>query len=123
MSLAFSACSGPDSDLPEPYRRLAVPETLIQSPEAHARGRALFLKNCALCHGEEADGRGVRRSSLNKPPQDFTDPVWRARMTPRHVFFVVREGERGTAMPAWKVFDDEQTWDLVAYLLSVSGKS
>jgi len=122
MSLAFSACRGRDAELPEPYRHLAVPEATLQSPQARARGRSLYLKNCALCHGEEADGRGVRRSSLNKPPRDFTDPAWKARVTPRHIFFVMREGSPGTAMPAWKALDDEQTWDVVAYLLSV-GKS
>jgi high-affinity iron transporter len=121
-SLAFSACRGRDADLPEPYRHLAVPQALLQSPEARARGRKLYLEHCALCHGDQADGRGVRHSALNKPPQDFTDPAWRRRMTPRHVFSVIREGSPGTAMPAWKIFDDTQTWDLTAYLLSVGQK-
>jgi mono/diheme cytochrome c family protein len=122
-SLAFSACRERDADLPEPYRRLDVPESLLQSPEAVARGREIYLEHCALCHGDQADGHGVRRSALNKPPQDFTDPAWRRRVSPRHVFFVIREGSAGTAMPAWKIFDDTQTWDLTAYLLSVAGKS
>jgi len=36
------------------------------------------------------------------------------------VFFTIQEGSQGTAMPAWKNLSDEQTWDLVAYLLSIS---
>ena len=50
LSLTFTACSGPDSDLPEAYRRLEVPEALLRSPEARASGRKLFLANCATCH-------------------------------------------------------------------------
>jgi len=119
MSLAFSACNGPDSGLPETYRRLAVPAARLESPEARERGRALFLEHCALCHGDRADGRGVRRQGLASQPRDFTDAGWRERTSPRRVFSVIREGSPGTAMPAWKALDDGQTWDLTAYLLAV----
>ena len=42
LSLTFTACSGPDSDLPEGLPRVPVPEARLRSPEARARGRALF---------------------------------------------------------------------------------
>jgi high-affinity iron transporter len=119
MSLAFSACKGPDSGLPEAYRRLAVPAARLESPEARERGRALFLEHCALCHGDRADGRGVRRQSLSTPPRDFTDPAWRNRTSARRVFHAIREGSPGTPMPAWKTLEENQTWDLTAYLLAV----
>ncbi len=121
MSLAFSACRGRDGDLPPRYRDLAVPEAALSSPAARERGRALFLEHCALCHGERADGRGVRREGLTSPPRDFTDPAWRLRTSPRHVFSTIREGERGTPMPAWAALSDSEVWDLVAYLRSVAG--
>ena len=123
MSFVSSACSGPDAKLPEPYRRIAVPTEQLESPQARARGRALFLEHCALCHGERADGRGIRQQALSTPPRDFTDRAWSERTTPRRVFYVIREGSAGTPMPAWKALDDGQIWDLTAYLLSVSGKS
>ena len=82
MSLAYSGCKGPDGDLPGPYRSLKVPERTLASPEARERGRALYLQHCALCHGDRADGRGVRRQGLNSPPRDFTDPAWRRRTSP-----------------------------------------
>jgi len=119
MSLVYSACKARDGDLPRAYRDLAVPAGRLHAAEARERGRALFLEHCALCHGDRADGRGVRRQGLSSQPRDFTDPAWRARVSPRHVFYVIREGSAGTAMPAWKALDDEQTWDLAAYLLAV----
>jgi mono/diheme cytochrome c family protein len=122
MSLAFSACRGRDGDLPRRYRDLAVPERQISSTEAAARGRALYLAHCVLCHGERADGRGVRREGLSSPPRDFTDPSWRRRTSPRRVFFTIREGSRGTPMPAWGILSDPEIWDLTAYLLSVGEK-
>jgi mono/diheme cytochrome c family protein len=35
------------------------------------------------------------------------------------VYFAIREGVHGTPMPAWKSLDEDATWDLVAYVLSV----
>jgi mono/diheme cytochrome c family protein len=40
-------------------------------------------------------------------------------MNPRRAYYVIREGLRRTPMPAWKILDEDQTWDLVAYVLSV----
>lgn len=120
--LACSGCSD-DRDLPQQYRKLEVPSARLASAEARQRGRDLFLEHCALCHGVHADGRGERREGLVPPPRDFTSVAWRRGTSPRRVFFVIREGVRGTAMPAWRTLDDDQTWDLVAYVLSVSGET
>jgi mono/diheme cytochrome c family protein len=120
MLLGCSGCRDADRDLPPDYRRLAVPQALLASEAARARGRALYLEHCALCHGERADGRGVRREGLAQPPADFTSPAWRRRTSPRRAYFVIREGVRGTPMPSWKALDEAQTWDLVAYVLSTS---
>ena len=119
MWLAFSACRGGDGDLPEPYRSMTVPEAQLRSTEAREHGRKLFLQYCALCHGERADGRGVRQQALSTPPRDFTDRAWRERTSPRRLFQVIREGSPGTAMPAWKSLEESDAWDLAAYLLAV----
>jgi mono/diheme cytochrome c family protein len=117
---ALPACNR-ESDLPASYRELKVPADLLASPAARERGRALFRTSCVLCHGIKGNGQGVRREGLSEPPRDFTDEQWRARTTPRHVFFAIREGVRGTPMPSWKGFTDDETWDLVAYVLSIAG--
>ncbi|HXY39762.1 MAG TPA: cytochrome c [Vicinamibacteria bacterium] len=123
LSLACTGCSGPDSDLPPAYRRLEVPQALLRSPEARARGKALFGANCVLCHGLRGDGHGPRALGFAKPPANFTDPYWRKRATPRHVFFTIREGVHGTPMPRWDWLDEGETWDLVAYVLGLGAES
>jgi high-affinity iron transporter len=119
ISLTFSGCSDRDRDLPPEYRRLEAPEARLRSAEARERGRALFEQHCALCHGTRADGQGVRREGLTSRPRDFTDPSWRGRASPPRIFYALREGVRGTAMPSWRSLSDGETWDLVAFLLSV----
>jgi mono/diheme cytochrome c family protein len=119
MALLFTACRS-DGDLPPSYRAIRVPGDRLASVEARERGHRLFLQNCALCHGVAADGHGVRREGLSTPPRDFTDPNTRRALSPRRMFFVIREGVRGTAMPSWKSLDEGAAWDLVAYLRSVA---
>ena len=113
-------CSKPD--LPAPYSSLAAPEAILTSMEARDRGRELFLEYCAICHGEEADGQGVRRM-LSSSATDFTDRAWRERSAPAYVFYIIREGKQGTPMPSWKVLDESESWDLVAYVLSVADEA
>jgi len=119
ISLTFTGCSDRDADLPPEYRRLETPEARLGSAEARERGRVLFQQHCALCHGPRADGQGVRREGLTSRPRDFTDPAWRREATPRRVFYALREGVRGTAMPSWRSLPEAEAWDLVAFLFSV----
>lgn len=82
----------------------------------------MFLERCAICHGTRADGHGMRSEGIEPAPRDFTNPDWRAATSPRRVFFAIRQGVAGTAMPAWTTLTEEQTWDLAAYVLSVGRK-
>jgi len=120
LALLVHGCSDAESALPAEYRDLAVPRERLESIEARSSGRDLFARHCAICHGERADGHGRRRNSLSTPPADFTRPDWRARTSEKDVYRVIREGVRGTAMPAWKALDPSETWDIVAYVLSVA---
>ena len=117
--LILSACTDPDRDLPASYRSIAVPSERLSRSATRQRGRELYLRHCALCHGQRADGRGLRQRSLSSPPADFTDPAWRAQTSPRKVYHVIREGVPGTPMASWKSLTEEQCWDLTAFLLSV----
>jgi cytochrome c len=120
MMLILSGCLNRDSGLPPSYRDLAVPKAMLASAAARARGRKLFLTNCALCHGVRGDGEGIRNEGLDPKPLDFTNPGWRSQATPRQIFYAIRNGVRGSAMPRWNAFSDNETWELVAYVLSIA---
>ena len=120
MSLALSACSAEKAQSVIDYNSIDVPVDRLFSDEARLRGRALFRKKCALCHGERADGNGVRREGLSGKPINFHNQEWRANTSPLDVFRILSEGKRGTSMPAWPTLSDEQKWDIIAYVLSVA---
>ena len=102
---------------------VAVPPGL-DTPQALARGRALFLDHCAICHVENADGQGPRRPSLSPAPANFRDPSWRERSSPGQTFRKIRDGVPGTPMAGWKpVLSETQTWEIVAWLHAAGGGS
>ncbi len=114
------APSSPDADLPAQYRDIVVPTNLLASTKARTRGAVLFQKNCVICHGERGDGRGIRSQAFSTRPRDFTDRSWRERTTPRHVYYAIREGVRDTAMPSWRSMSEQESWEVVAYILSLA---
>ena len=98
MSPACLACSDL-GDRHELQRAAASYQARLADPAARARGRVLYQQNCALCHGERGDGRGIRREGLSTSPRDFTDPSWQKGTTPLQVYLTVRDGKAGTSMP------------------------
>lgn len=120
--LALSGCSRAGGDLPAAYRDLPVPAVRLGSEAARERGRSLFREHCALCHGLAADGHGERRHGLSPPPVSFASRDWRRGASAIRVFYFIREGKRGTAMPGWRAASPDQAWDLVAYVMSVANQ-
>lgn len=98
------------------------------SPEDLESGRALYAENCAACHGENGDGRGVMADSITADtgqmsghadggPTDFTHAETMLGASPALLHGKIVRGGMGTGMPYWgPIFTEEQVWALVAYL-------
>jgi mono/diheme cytochrome c family protein len=120
-SLSLSACSFSDRDLPSLYRELAVPRGRLASPDWQRQGRTIYRQHCVLCHGEQADGRGVQAHDLTPPPRDLTNVEWQVRTDEQHVYYAIAEGRHGTPMPPWKAtLSPGEIWSLVAYIRSLA---
>ena len=119
MSLALSACNAPGDAT---QLAATVPFERLESREVRERGQMLYLKHCAFCHGERADGVGIRREGLSRRPTNFRSRDWRENADPLDVYRLVTEGKQGTSMPAWPTLDDDERWAVVSYILSVAGE-
>jgi mono/diheme cytochrome c family protein len=56
---------------------------------------------------------------MNPPPANLTVPPWSETANAGRTFLAIRNGVRGTAMPAWTAFTDRQVWELVAFIMSL----
>lgn len=81
------------------------------------RGSALYLANCATCHGTRGDGQGPRAYFINPKPRNFVEPASRARLNRPALLQAIAEGRLGAEMPAWdKVFTEQQIADVGEYV-------
>lgn len=107
------------------------------TPESLANGEQLYAQNCAACHGENGDGKGVFADDLaasgessmqtmsrsqemsRQTPANFTDPKRMLGASPALLQGKILRGGMGTGMPMWgSIFTEQQIWDLVSYLYS-----
>ncbi len=96
---------------------LLVSSLAFQAAGPAADGAAIFKKNCMMCHG--AGGRGF--SALKTP--NFTDPKWQSSTKDKEMREVVKNGKKGTAMPAFGgQLKDEEISAVIAYIRSLKKK-
>jgi PQQ-dependent dehydrogenase (methanol/ethanol family) len=85
---------------------------LGSNPSAVAAGRAVFDQTCQACHGPGATGdRGpaLNTGAFSRGSEDGD------------LFHTIREGLPGTQMPPFRGLTDQQVWQVVSYLRSLSG--
>ena len=85
---------------------------LDASADVIAAGRVVFDQTCQSCHAP--GGTGDRGPALNTG-------VFGHGSDDGDLFRTIREGLAGTQMPPFRGLTDEQIWQVVAYLRSLSG--
>ena len=117
MLASAAACARPAGE--PPAAAPPAPEERLASPEAVVAGHALFLRYCAPCHGAGGHGDGPRAARLSKAPADLA-ALPEAHRDPGRLFAVLHDGVRGSDMPSWQALEEEQLWDLVAYVRALA---
>ena len=114
---------------PVPFTARFQQNPVADTPENVDRGRQIYQANCAICHGPRGLGDGPQAFVLNPKPFNLQLHV------PLHptgeIFYWIRNGVPGTAMPAWKdatnadgtpKLTEEQTWQVIRYLDALAAK-
>jgi mono/diheme cytochrome c family protein len=115
--------------LTRPGEALAVPrEFPPATPESLTRGRAVYVKSCASCHGQDGKGDGPDVANLKNMdgspnrPRDLTLGRFKGGGAAAQVYARIRLGMPGSPMPATAVatVPEPEALDLVNYVLSLS---
>jgi alcohol dehydrogenase (cytochrome c) len=85
---------------------------LAGSPAAIAAGERLYRQTCQACHGGQARG--------DRGPALATNTFARGN-DDADLFRNIRNGISGSAMPSFSKLTNDQTWQLVSYIRSLSG--
>lgn len=105
QSVEMHASSEPPADLADP--------ALVR------RGAGYYETGCAYCHGSPGRPRGAVPRAMTPEAPDLTEKI--AEWTPEELFWIVKNGIKFTAMPAWPTQErDDEVWSMVAFLLRMT---
>ena len=83
---------------------------LAHQPKAEAGGKALFVENCAKCHGADANGR-----TTPPPRPSLRSPRIRGAKD-GELAWMLRNGDPYQGMPQWSSLSEQERWQIIAYL-------
>jgi len=97
----------------ESYQVVVTPRRLPDLKGA----AALFLQNCAACHGEEGFGNGVKAVGLEPQPANFHEQDRQQFRSVYSLYNTISMGVNGTAMRNFtSELSEDQRWRLAFYV-------
>ena len=71
---------------------------------------------CADCHGKTGRGNGPLASGFDPQPRNFACAETINGIPDGQLFWIVKHGSPGSAMPPFDFLEDEEIWQLVLHL-------
>ena len=91
------------------------------TPDVLAHARAHFADHCAICHANDGSGKTAIGENVYPRVPDLRRPATQS-MSDGELFFIIHNGVRFTAMPAWGTGnpdEDLDSWKLVHFIRSL----
>lgn len=97
---------------PEEAKKIKNPIKSIQA--SIQKGKEIYEKKCALCHGARGDGKGPASAGLSPRPTNFKDSHGEKMSDGEH-FWKITTGKGG--MPSFeKDLTEEERWHVINYV-------
>jgi cytochrome c oxidase cbb3-type subunit 2 len=113
----------------EPQSLSASEMAIPQTEDQVARGRTVYDRRCAGCHGVAGDGNGPAATFLTPRPRNLATGVFKFRSTPSgslptdgDLYRTLTRGVRWTAMPPWHELPEKDRLAVIAYIKTFSAR-
>lgn len=90
------------------------------TPASLAEAKEHYGWDCAMCHGDNGNGKGSLAVSEKLAIQDFRNPATLQGLTDGQIFMIIRKGAPKMPPESKARADDTTVWNLVNYLRSMS---
>ncbi len=90
--------------------------TLAMDAGLAAKGKTLFLTNCASCHGATGHGDGDRAASLNPKPRNYSNEKFNFGDDIHSIYQTLQKGSPGTSMPSFALLPAEDVIAMAQYV-------
>ncbi len=121
LAMVGSAYAG---KCPQPRKTKSAPGAIAKKDMTgkadKANGEKLYQKKakpmaCKMCHGDKGKGDGKLGKALKPSPRDFTCKKTMAKVSAGQMFWIIKNGSKGTGMAPMKLKDNE-IWDVIKYI-------
>ncbi|MBS3917943.1 MAG: cytochrome c [Deltaproteobacteria bacterium] len=97
---------------PEEAKKMKNPINITKA--SIQKGKKIYEKKCALCHGDKGDGKGPAGAGLNPKPTNFKESHGE-KMTDGEHFWKISKGKG--PMPSYeKDLTADERWNVINYL-------
>jgi len=128
MSLAEDITPPPGMEAPAPPLSTLEPPPAAtptgpsnpQTPPDPKQGVIIYLEKCAPCHGESGMGDGPESALLENPVPALGSEELARGAAPSDWYSIVTQGNMQAFMPPFSSLSDQERWDVVAYLYTLS---
>jgi mono/diheme cytochrome c family protein len=105
-----------------PPEAAKVPNPVKPTAASLAAGKKQYGYDCAMCHGNDGDGKGDLATDMKLKLLDYTDPAALKGMTDGELFYIIKNG-KGDMPSEGDRAKPEEIWNLVNYVRSLSKNS
>jgi cytochrome c553 len=78
---------------------------------------------CKQCHGMGGNGQGAMSLNMNPKPRNFTCNSTMNTISDGQLFWIIKNGSKGTPMPSYSHLSNRKVWQLIHYIRSLSEES
>jgi mono/diheme cytochrome c family protein len=90
--------------------------------ESQAKAKKLYEVDCAMCHGDNGNGKTDLASGMQLKLTDWTNPNTLEGKQDQELFTVIRNGKDKMPPEAEGRAKNDEVWNLVIYIRSMSKK-
>ena len=90
------------------------------TPESQAKAKKLYSIDCAMCHGDNGNGKTDLASGMQLKLADWTNPNTLNAMTDENLFTIIRNGKDKMPPEAEGRAKDDEVWNLIIYIRKMS---
>ncbi|HET7346875.1 MAG TPA: c-type cytochrome [Acidobacteriaceae bacterium] len=120
------ASTAPASTTPQAATEFKVPADLIgkinpvkPTPEALAKAKQFYGWDCAMCHGDNGDGKGDVAAEQKLTIHNFRDPDSLAKMSDGELYYIIQNG-KGKMPGDGDRLKGDSIWNMVLLLRKMS---
>ena len=104
-----------------PAQAVEYPKNPVKpTPESQAKAKNIYQIDCAVCHGDNGNGKTDLATSMDLKLGDWTDPKTLADQPDGALFNIIRNGKDKMPPEGEGRAKDDQVWNLVIYIRNFS---